>query len=69
MTLQDKYNEASIIINEVKAMRTLQKSYFKSRWDDPSNSTNILNQSKLQERKVDQMIESFTKPKQPDLFG
>ncbi len=69
MTIQDKYNEALVIINEAKAMRALQKSYFKSRYDDQANSHKILEQSKLQEKKVDKMIEDFNKPKQPDLFG
>jgi hypothetical protein len=49
-------------------MRDLQKRYFKSRYDDPANAPKILNQSKIQEKKVDAMIEQFMKPTH-DLFG
>ncbi len=53
---QEKLKEALVIIREIKAMRTLQKAYFKSRYDDQSKSSDLLNQSKLQEKKVDQML-------------
>jgi hypothetical protein len=62
-TITLKQQDAENIIKEVKSMRTLQKSYFKSRYDDPVNSSKILSQSKLQEKKVDEMIENFLKPK------
>ena len=68
MNLSQKHNEAEILLKEVKVMRTLQKSYFKSRYDDPTNSVNILNQSKLQEKKVDKMIEDYFRPTYPTLF-
>lgn len=55
----EKLREVLVIIREVKAMRNLQKSYFRSRYDDPSKSGDILNQSKLQEKKVDQMLNEF----------
>jgi hypothetical protein len=52
-----------ILIQEFKALRVLQKSYFKSRYDDPSRSQDLLTQSKIQEKKVDQLIEEYYKPK------
>ena len=55
----EKLREALSIIREIKAMRNLQKAYFKSRYDDPSKSTDLLNQSKFQEKKVDQMLKEF----------
>jgi hypothetical protein len=55
----EKLREALIVIREIKAMRNLQKAYFKSRYDDPSKSGDLLNQSKLQEKKVDQMLNEF----------
>ncbi len=56
---QEAIKQALDIIREVKAMRNLQKAYFKSRYDDPSKSGDLLNQSKLQENKVDQMLNEF----------
>ena len=56
---QEKLKEALVVIREIKAMRTLQKAYFKSRYDDPSKSADLLNKSKLQEKKVDQMLNEF----------
>ena len=56
---QEKLKESLAIIREVKAMRNLQKAYFKSRYDDQSKSGDLLNQSKLQEKKVDQMLNEF----------
>ncbi len=55
----EKLKEALTVIREIKAMRILQKAYFKSRYDDPSKSADLLNQSKLQERKVDQILNEF----------
>ncbi len=55
----EKLKEALNVIQEIKAMRNLQKAYFKSRYDDPSKSGDLLNQSKLQEKKVDQMLNEF----------
>ncbi len=51
------------IVKETKAMRDLQKRYFKSRYDDPTNSQRILEQSKIQEKKVDAMIDHYYNPK------
>lgn len=62
-TLTLRQQDAENIIKEVKSMRDLQKSYFKSRYDDQANSQSILRQSKLQEKKVDGMIAEFMKPK------
>jgi hypothetical protein len=56
---QEKLREALNVILEIKAMRNLQKAYFKSRYDDPSKSSDLLNQSKLQEKKVDQILNEF----------
>jgi hypothetical protein len=56
---QEKLKEALVVIREIKAMRTLQKAYFKSRYDDPSKSADLLNKSKLQEKKVDQILNEF----------
>lgn len=67
-SLTIRQQEAENIIKEAKAMRDLQKRYFKSRYDDPANAPKILNQSKLQEKKVDATIERFMKPTH-DLFG
>ena len=67
-SLTFRQQAAENIIKEAKAMRDLQKRYFKSRYDDPANAPKILNQSKLQEKKVDAMIENFMKPTH-DLFG
>ena len=47
---QEKLKEALTVIREIKAMRNLQKSYFRSRYDDPSKSADLLNQSKFQEK-------------------
>lgn len=57
---------ATHIVAETKTMRDLQKRYFKSRYDDPANSKRILEQSKIQEKKVDQMIEEYYS--EPTLF-
>ncbi len=56
---QEKLKEALNVIKEIKSMRNLQKAYFRSRYDDPSKSGDLLNQSKLQERKVDEMLNNF----------
>jgi CHASE3 domain sensor protein len=49
---------------EVQRMRVLQRNYFATR------NRSILQESKEQERKVDQMInEIFSKAKQLDLLG
>ena len=63
--IKDKIMQTNeqILIQEFKALRMLQKSYFKSRYDDPSKAPDLLTQSKIQEKKVDQMIEEYYKPK------
>lgn len=52
-----KLQEAEIIIRETKAMRALQKAYFKAVWEkDDARKIILLTQSKSQEKKVDEMI-------------
>lgn len=53
-------SKAELIILEFKALRTLQKTYFRHR--DPA----ILDKCKIQEKKVDQLIEDYYE--QPTLF-
>ena len=63
-TTLEKLIEAEAIIKEMKAMRALQIKYFTD-----GRSTEVLNQSKIQERKVDQMInEYFAQSQQSKLF-
>jgi len=50
------------IITAVKAMREAQKEYFRTRSHDS------LRKSKALEKRVDDMIEEFFNPKQPELF-
>lgn len=50
------------IITAVKAMREAQKEYFRTR------SHESLKKSKALEKRVDDMIEEFFNPKQPELF-
>ena len=50
------------IITAVKAMREAQKEYFRTRSHDS------LRKSKALEKRVDDMIEEFFSPKQPELF-
>ena len=59
MNLATKHQEAETLITEFKSMRTLQKAYFKTRFDDPSKAAQILEKSKLQEKKVDKMIDDY----------
>lgn len=63
-TTLEKLVEAEAIIREMKVMRSLQIKYFTD-----GRSTEVLNQSKIQERKVDQMInEYFSQSQQGKLF-
>lgn len=63
-TTLEKLIEAEAIITEMKVMRSLQIKYFTE-----GRSMEVLNQSKIQERKVDQMIkEYFSQSQQGKLF-
>lgn len=63
-TTLEKLIEAESIIKEIKVMRSLQIKYFTE-----GRSPDVLNQSKLQEKKVDLMInEYFAQSKQSKLF-
>lgn len=55
-SLQDKLKKAELLIKEFKALRILQKEYFKTR------DLQILNQCKLQEKKTDQLLEEYNAP-------
>lgn len=50
------------IITAVKAMREAQKEYFRTRSHDS------LRKSKALEKRVDNMMDEYFKPKQPGLF-
>lgn len=50
------------IITAVKAMREAQKEYFRTR------DKQTLQKSKALEKRVDNMMEEYFKPKQPGLF-
>lgn len=50
------------IITAVKLMREAQKEYFRTRSHDS------LRKSKAMEKRVDNMIDEYFKPKQPGLF-
>lgn len=64
-----KLQEAEIIIRETKAMRSLQKSYFKAVWEkDDARKASILPQSKAQEKKVDEMIIRYNESSEGKLF-
>lgn len=64
MTTDQKLKEANLIIKEFQSMRVLQKSYFKAVWENDSiRKQQLLSQSKLQERKVDTMIELYNQNK------
>lgn len=68
-TTDQKLKEAEIIMREVKSMRTFQKAYFQARWEkDEARKTSLLEQSKLQEKKVDEMIRSYTESNESKLF-
>lgn len=53
MTTQEKLDS---LVFKVKQMREAQKKYFKTR------DQQVLAQSKMYEKDVDDLIESFTKP-------
>ena len=57
-TTTEKLIEAESIMKEIRVMRSLQKEYFKER------STDVLQRSKIQEKKVDLMIEEYYAPQQ-----
>lgn len=61
MTMQQKLTNAETVIREAKVLRDLQKQYFKTR------DLQVLNQCKIQEKKVDLLIEDYTSP--PTLFS
>ncbi len=64
ITAEQKLKEANLIIKEFQSMRVLQKAYFKAVWENDSiRKQQILSQSKLQERKVDTMIELYNENK------
>ena len=52
-TTTEKLIEAESIMKEIKVMRSLQKEYFRER------STDVLQRSKIQEKKVDLMIDEY----------
>lgn len=60
-SIQQKLTDAEAILKEVKSLRTMQKEYFKYL------ETDTLNKCKLQEKKIDAMIEEYW-PAQPKLF-
>jgi hypothetical protein len=60
-SFQDRLQKAERVISETKSLRKLQKEYFKTR------DYEILNQAKIQERKVDDMIKNYDNP-QPKLW-
>lgn len=63
-TTLEKLIEAESIIKEIQVMRSLQIRYFTE-----GRSMEVLNQSKLQEKKGDQMIkEYYAQSKQGKLF-
>jgi len=54
MKLQDRLKAADKLILEFQSMRLLQKKYF-----NEGREYKVLNQSKAQEKKVDQMIGEY----------
>lgn len=68
-TTEAKLQEAEVLIKEIKAMRLLQKSYFKAVFEkDEKRKWEILPQSKSQEKKVDAMIDQYYKNDENTLF-
>ena len=59
-TTTEKLIEAESIMKEIKVMRSLQKEYFRER------STDVLQRSKIQEKKVDLMIDEYYSSQQQD---
>ena len=59
---QNRYNDAMKIITEVKSLRSMQKEYFKYR------DSGTLNKCKLQEKKIDGLLDDFDKIKNQTLF-
>ena len=53
MTLQEKLSNADKVVKEAKSLRSLQKTFFKTR------DYEVLKKCKIQERKVDAMIDQF----------
>jgi hypothetical protein len=68
-TLADLNQEMALIIKEVKAMRKLQKDYFRAVYEkDYKRKDELLPKSKFQEKKVDEMIENYQNLGQSKLF-
>lgn len=68
-SIDQKFQEADLIVKEAKAMRILQKAYFKSVWEkDEGRKKILLDQSKAQERKVDNMIVQYYESSEGKLF-
>lgn len=61
-TLNQKLNQANIIIKEFQVLRDLQKEYFRTR------DFKVLDKCKLQEKKVDTLIKEYNDLKTPTLF-
>ena len=60
ITAEQKLKEAESIIREFKAMRILQKDYYRAVYEkDEVRKNRILPQSKAQEKKVDEMISIY----------
>jgi len=53
MILKEKLSNADKVIKEAKSLRSLQKTFFKTR------DYEVLKKCKIQERKVDAMIDQF----------
>ncbi len=63
-TILERLKEAEIALRECQSMRLLQKRYFQAAYErDDKRKAEVLPQSKLQEKKVDRMIEEYFKPK------
>lgn len=56
MTIQEKLSKAETLIREFKELRKMQKEYFRYR------DQRTLEKCKIQEKKVDQMLEEYDKP-------
>jgi hypothetical protein len=67
-TLQEKHKKALNLITEFKELRSMQKSFFQQRKDDPVKAPDTLAKCKIQEKKIDKMIVDFETVKQPTLF-
>lgn len=57
MTIQEKLAKAEAALKEVQSLRTMQKEYFRHR------DQATLDKCKIQEKKIDQMIDDYFHPK------